>query len=62
VRTKTTMCKRMLRTVLAVAFSAGLVLGAVSPQDLGWDSVSALSVATAPMDLGWDMAPVGADA
>ncbi|OAH09592.1 hypothetical protein STSP_70470 [Streptomyces jeddahensis] len=57
------MCKKMLRSVLAVAFSAGLLFGAVSPLDLAWDSAPAdVNVAIAPPDLAWDAAPVGADA
>ncbi|MCY0933072.1 hypothetical protein [Streptomyces sp. H34-S4] len=58
------MYKRMLRSVLAIGFSAAAVIGAVSAfggdvggtdtpvaigqPDLGWDST--------PNDLGWDSA------
>jgi hypothetical protein len=49
------MCKRTLRSVLAVAFSAGLVLGAASTLDLGWDGATAVvSVSDVSQDLGWD--------
>lgn len=57
------MCKRMLGSVLAVAFSAGLVFGAIGTLDLHWDTqpVSADMVAVPP-DLHWDASQVGADA
>ncbi|GAB7103287.1 hypothetical protein JCM4814A_16010 [Streptomyces phaeofaciens JCM 4814] len=60
------MCKRMLRSVLAVAFSAGLVFGAVGTQDLWWDSVPAdagaanTQAAPAP-DLHWDVIGAGSN-
>ncbi len=54
------MYKRLLRSVLAVAFSAAVALGALSgaglgatsagPPDSGWGS--------APVDSGWGSAPV----
>lgn len=57
------MCKRMLRSVLAVAFSAGLVFGAASALDLGWDIVkptsAAGSVTATADDLGWDTVEAG---
>lgn len=49
------MCKRTLRSILAVAFSAGLVFGAASTLDLGWDgSTAVVSVSDGSQDLGWD--------
>ncbi len=58
------MRKRMLRSVLAVAFSAGLVFGAIGLQDLWWDSAPAGAGTTdtqaAPPDLHWDVIVAGA--
>jgi len=51
------MCKRMLRSVLAVAFSTGLVFGTVSTLDLGWDIVRPAGHADSALDLGWDITP-----
>lgn len=53
------MYKRMLRSVLATAFAAGLALGAATTMDLAWDSKPAGGGAVgtqseAPPDLGWD--------
>jgi hypothetical protein len=60
------MFKRMLRSVLVTTFSAGLLLGAVSTLDLGWQSTPASTSASAdsaaPPDLGWTVGPKGADA
>ncbi|OXY84182.1 hypothetical protein BEH93_25780 [Streptomyces sp. 2R] len=60
-RTKPTMSKKSLRSVLAVAFSAGLVsvaLGALSPEGIGADSAVAVrSSALPPVDMAWDSAP-----
>ncbi|MYQ81349.1 hypothetical protein GTW64_30025 [Streptomyces sp. SID4923] len=55
------MRSRKLRSVLAVAFSAGLVLGVFGTLDLAWDgtaakSTGAVSAAPAP-DLAWDTVP-----
>lgn len=52
------MCKRMVRSVLAVAFSAGLVFGAYGALDLSWSSEPAThpdssGEAVAPPDLSW---------
>lgn len=64
VRTKPTMCKRMLRSVMAVAFSAGLAFGVLSTQDLSWSGTPATHVSAgrniAPPDLSWSVAPVDA--
>ncbi|MFJ8846530.1 hypothetical protein ACIRFF_26940 [Streptomyces cyaneofuscatus] len=55
------MSKKSLRSVLAVAFSAGLVsvaLGALSPEVAGVDgTVAVQSQARPPADLAWDAAP-----
>ncbi|MEV6113624.1 hypothetical protein AB0L59_14180 [Streptomyces sp. NPDC052109] len=61
-RTKPIMCKRMLRSVLAVAFSAGLVFGMVSTLDLGWDSTKSVNQAKSAQDLGWDIVRAGVPA
>lgn len=63
VRTKPTMGKKMLRSVLAAAFSAGLTFGALSTMDLAWDSTPTETAgvqvqAVAPPDLAWDSIPV----
>lgn len=57
------MCKRMLGSVLAAAFSAVLAFGTIGTLDLHWDTepVSADMVGVPP-DLHWDAAQVGADA
>ncbi|MFD7032946.1 hypothetical protein ACFWAR_33485 [Streptomyces sp. NPDC059917] len=52
-RTKPTMYKRMLRSALAVVFSAVAVFGAVSAVDTDAGS------ARASWDTGWTMAPAG---
>lgn len=56
VRTKPTMYQRMLRSGLAVAFSAGAVLGAVLPLDIAWSSGKdgAGTVAAPPSDIAWN--------
>lgn len=56
------MCKRTLRSILAVAFSAGLVFGAVSALDLGWDSGKAGVSDASASDLGWDVVQAGVSA
>lgn len=53
------MCKRMLRSVLAVAFSTGLVFGTVSALDLGWDIKPPTAQAKSAQDLGWDIVRAG---
>jgi hypothetical protein len=53
----------MLRSVLAVAFSAGLVFGAASTLDLHWDTAPVgKSTAIAPPDLYWDASAAGSGA
>ncbi|GHC72256.1 hypothetical protein GCM10010349_49090 [Streptomyces flavofungini] len=62
------MYQRMLRSVLVTTLSAGVVLGAVSTLDLGWNTpaqsapAEAASVSAAPPDLGWIVAPSGGEA
>ncbi|GAA1506596.1 hypothetical protein GCM10009730_07710 [Streptomyces albidochromogenes] len=61
------MYKRMLRSVLATAFAAGLALGAATTMDLAWDSKPAGGAVVGtqsdtPPDLGWDSAPAKTDA
>ncbi|MER7882414.1 hypothetical protein ABTY35_06195 [Streptomyces fimicarius] len=54
------MSKKMLRSVLAVAFSAGLVsvaLGALSLEGDGDRVIGVSSHAAPPPDLAWDTAP-----
>lgn len=55
------MSKKSLRSVLAVAFSAGLVsvaLGALGTEVAGTDgTVAVQSQARPPADLAWDAAP-----
>lgn len=60
------MYKKMLRSALAVVFSAVAVFGAVSAAsgdtgskqaDSGWDRV-AVKQPTGPADSGWDIAPM----
>ncbi|MEU3898691.1 hypothetical protein [Streptomyces sp. NPDC045251] len=59
-RTKPIMCKRMLRSILAVAFSAGLVFGTATGLDLGWDSSKfVVTDAKGVPDLGWDVVQAG---
>ncbi|MEU9026339.1 hypothetical protein AB0D46_02160 [Streptomyces sp. NPDC048383] len=72
-RTKPTMYKRMLRSALAVVFSAVAVFGAVSAvngdagnalaSDSGWNIVpkgkSDSGWNVAPADSGWNAAPAG---
>ncbi|RVU27578.1 5'-nucleotidase [Streptomyces antnestii] len=53
-RTKPTMCKRMLRSVMAIAFSAGLAFGVFGTQDLSWSSAPTTHVSA---DLSWSTAP-----
>lgn len=62
VRTKPTMCKKTLRSALAVAFSAGLVFGALAAPALMWEDTSHRAVGTwshagPPPDVAWDSAP-----
>ncbi|MET3987088.1 hypothetical protein [Streptomyces sp. PvR034] len=52
-RTKPTMYKRMLRSALAVVFSAVAVFGAISAVDTDAGSLRA------SYDTGWTMAPAG---
>lgn len=57
----------MLRSVLAAAFSAGLMFGAISTLGSAGDSelagsMSAQLQAVAPPDLAWDSVPVDAAA
>ncbi len=51
----------MLRSVLAVTFSAGLTFGVISTLDLAWDSAPvgapARVQAAPPPDLAWDLMP-----
>ncbi|WP_405479499.1 hypothetical protein [Streptomyces sp. NBC_00009] len=61
------MRKTLIRSALAVAFSAGMLLSAVSALDLHWggapavDSTSSVSVqAIAPPDLHWGSKAMGA--
>ncbi|MFF8643585.1 hypothetical protein [Streptomyces sp. NPDC015345] len=63
-RTKPTMFKRMLRSVLVTTFSVGLALGAVTTLDLSWNSVPAGGSATAApqSDLSWNVLPKGGEA
>lgn len=66
------MYKRMLRAVVATAFSAALAYGALAVGgDISWDSTPAgstvqraegptsgdISWDIAPQDIGWDVAP-----
>ncbi|MFF3750381.1 5'-nucleotidase [Streptomyces sp. NPDC002018] len=68
------MYKRMLRAVVATAFSAALAYGALAVGgDIGWDSTPAGSTAqgaqgpesgdiswdVAPKDIGWDVTSAG---
>ncbi|WP_338698676.1 hypothetical protein V2W30_21040 [Streptomyces sp. Q6] len=52
------MCKKMVRSALALAFSVGVALGAVSTLDLHWGSSATGVQAIAPPDLHWGGAPV----
>lgn len=62
------MYQRMLRSVLVTTLSAGVVLGAVSTLDLGWNApaksapAETTSASVAPPDLGWIVAPSGGEA
>ncbi|MCX5405735.1 hypothetical protein OHA37_17800 [Streptomyces sp. NBC_00335] len=64
-RTKPTMYKRMLRSALAVVFSAVAVFGAISAATGDADSVRAASgsnpasVQAGNTDIGWDSMPMG---
>lgn len=53
------MYKRLLRSVLAVAFSAAVALGALSGAGLGADTVGPPDSGwgSAPADSGWGSAP-----
>ncbi len=57
------MYKRKLRSGLAVAFSAGLILGTAGALDTSWDSaksgVAVVAGAVTPPDTSWDSAPAG---
>jgi hypothetical protein len=56
VRTKPTMYQRMLRSGLAVAFTAGLTLGAVAALDNSWSSGTAREGEAAGLaagDISW---------
>ncbi|NEB37971.1 hypothetical protein [Streptomyces sp. SID14515] len=62
VRTKPTMCKKTLRSVLAVAFSAGLASGVLGAIDLAAGAAperaaELRSEAAPPPDLTWDFVP-----
>ena len=52
VRTRPAMRKGILRAVVAGAFSAGLVLGAIGPMDAIWNSAP-----TTQADAIWNVAP-----
>ncbi|MFD3517379.1 hypothetical protein [Streptomyces sp. NPDC058657] len=60
------MYKRLLHSVLALSFSAGVLFAAMGGGDLVWDSAPASVAAQAdrvlPPDLVWDLAPVSKDA
>jgi hypothetical protein len=63
VRTKPNMGNKMLRSVLAAAFSVALTAGALGTLDLAWDSAPNKTAgvqvqAVAPPDLAWDSIPV----
>jgi len=66
VRTKPTMCKKLLRSVMAVAFSAGLAFGVFGTQDLSWSGTptthTSAGQSSAPPDLSWSAAPADAAA
>ncbi|MDH6225874.1 MULTISPECIES: hypothetical protein [Streptomyces] len=47
------MCKRLLLSALAVAFSAGAILGVAGPADWGWSGPGADS-GTVQADWSWD--------
>ncbi|CAM5615251.1 hypothetical protein SSPIM334S_02665 [Streptomyces spiroverticillatus] len=59
VRTKPTMYQRMLRSGLAVAFSAVAVFGAIAPLDIAWSSGKdgAGAAVALPSDIAWFKAP-----
>lgn len=48
------MCRKMLRSVLALAFSAGLVFGAAHGLDVIWNSQPATAVQA---DVIWNAVP-----
>ncbi|MGW0602635.1 hypothetical protein [Streptomyces sp. NPDC002644] len=48
------MCKRLLLSALAVAFSAGAILGAAGPADWVWDGPGKDSGTSARADWVWD--------
>ncbi|MDJ0466782.1 hypothetical protein [Streptomyces sp. H27-C3] len=62
-RTKPTMYKRMLRSVLATAFVAALAYGTLGAGDISWSSQAAppgdiswnVEAASAPGDISWDV-------
>lgn len=54
-RTKPTMKKRMLRSVLATAFVVALASGAAGPLDVGWVSPPGSAQKTAAEDVGWSV-------
>ncbi|MFF9346964.1 hypothetical protein [Streptomyces sp. NPDC014734] len=62
------MSNKMLRSVLAVTFSAGLTFGVIGTLDLAWDSAPTGKATVraqdmAPPDLAWDLVPTkGTDA
>jgi hypothetical protein len=59
------MYRRTLRSVLATAFSAVLLYGAMGAGDIGWDSAPtgvSSGLVQADGDIGWDIAPTKADA
>ncbi|MFI1282604.1 hypothetical protein ACH4U5_17930 [Streptomyces sp. NPDC020858] len=61
-RTKPTMYKRMLRSVLAIGFSAVAVFGAVSAVESDAGSArdgQGSSLTSTEFDTGWTTAPVG---
>ncbi|MEU6896714.1 hypothetical protein [Streptomyces virginiae] len=61
-RTKPTMYKRMLRSVLAIGFSAVAVFGAVSAVESDAGSArdgQGTSLTSTEFDTGWTTAPVG---
>jgi hypothetical protein len=63
------MYKRLLHSVLAVSFSAGLLFAVAGGSDLVWDSAPTGAAVThteagsvLPPDLVWDFVPAAKDA